>query len=297
MMCHRHFIWKLHGLQESKQIHYIIFKSRLSVVCRLSDSCCSHLLQTLLPWPPSALPGLWWGCYCSEYHHGFSNETVFCRTVPYLPSPTCYFFLAWGMRCYLHKCNVHCFFGGGCWLSITRNEKHFKPNKKAHPLCCHLFWHPLLHPFLVFENRELKRWVKVGLANAGIDTAPTCGPRQVPLPDQTAFRCCPVYLAFALQLSSSWRCLAAGECLVLVPGKHRVLKPQQRHHSSVWDCVSSVTIRLDVALGSLVWWLVTLHISRGVETRWSLLSSPTQAILWFYITREFSSEEKHRRVS
>jgi len=25
--------------------------------------------------------------------------------------------------------------------------------------------------------------------------------------------------------------------------------------------------RLDVALGSLVWWLATLHISRGVETR------------------------------
>jgi len=25
--------------------------------------------------------------------------------------------------------------------------------------------------------------------------------------------------------------------------------------------------RLDVDLGSLVWWLVTLHISRGVETR------------------------------
>jgi len=28
--------------------------------------------------------------------------------------------------------------------------------------------------------------------------------------------------------------------------------------------------RLDVALGSLIWWLATLHISRGVETRWPL---------------------------
>ena len=28
--------------------------------------------------------------------------------------------------------------------------------------------------------------------------------------------------------------------------------------------------RLDVALGSLVCWLVTLHIAGGVETRWSL---------------------------
>ena len=25
--------------------------------------------------------------------------------------------------------------------------------------------------------------------------------------------------------------------------------------------------RLDVALGSLVWWLVTLHVAGGVETR------------------------------
>jgi len=34
--------------------------------------------------------------------------------------------------------------------------------------------------------------------------------------------------------------------------------------------------RLDVALGSLVWWLVTLHI---VGTQWSLWSISTQAIL------------------
>ena len=33
---------------------------------------------------------------------------------------------------------------------------------------------------------------------------------------------------------------------------------------------------LDVALGSLVWWLATLHIAGGVETLWSF---STQAIL------------------
>ena len=36
--------------------------------------------------------------------------------------------------------------------------------------------------------------------------------------------------------------------------------------------------RLDVALGSLGCWLVTLHVA-GVETRWSLWSFSTQAIL------------------
>ena len=36
--------------------------------------------------------------------------------------------------------------------------------------------------------------------------------------------------------------------------------------------------RLDVALGSLVCWLVTLHIA-GVGTGWSLWSFSTQAIL------------------
>ena len=30
--------------------------------------------------------------------------------------------------------------------------------------------------------------------------------------------------------------------------------------------------RLDVALGSLVWWLATLHIAGGVGTGWSLWS-------------------------
>lgn len=53
MMCHSRFIWKLHGSQKSKQIHYIIFKRRLTVACRLLDSCCSNLLQTLYKWPPS----------------------------------------------------------------------------------------------------------------------------------------------------------------------------------------------------------------------------------------------------
>ena len=37
--------------------------------------------------------------------------------------------------------------------------------------------------------------------------------------------------------------------------------------------------RLDVALGSLVWWLVTLPIAGGVETGCSLWSFSTQAIL------------------
>jgi len=40
--------------------------------------------------------------------------------------------------------------------------------------------------------------------------------------------------------------------------------------------------RLDVALDSLVWWLATLHIAGGVETRWSLWSFSTQAIPLFY---------------
>ena len=39
--------------------------------------------------------------------------------------------------------------------------------------------------------------------------------------------------------------------------------------------------RLDVALGSLVSWLATLHIA-GVGTPWSLWSFSTQAILWLY---------------
>ena len=37
--------------------------------------------------------------------------------------------------------------------------------------------------------------------------------------------------------------------------------------------------RLDVALGSLVCWLVTLHIAGGFGTRCSLWSFSTQAIL------------------
>jgi len=39
--------------------------------------------------------------------------------------------------------------------------------------------------------------------------------------------------------------------------------------------------RLDVALGSLVCWLVTLHIAGG-WTRWSLWCFSTQTISWFY---------------
>ena len=31
-------------------------------------------------------------------------------------------------------------------------------------------------------------------------------------------------------------------------------------------CLEAFKARLDVALGSLVWWLATLHIGRGVET-------------------------------
>ena len=40
--------------------------------------------------------------------------------------------------------------------------------------------------------------------------------------------------------------------------------------------------RLDVALGSLVWWLAVLPVAGGVETGWSLWSFSTQAILWLY---------------
>ena len=43
--------------------------------------------------------------------------------------------------------------------------------------------------------------------------------------------------------------------------------------------LETLEARLDVALRSLVCWLVTLHIAKGVETRWSLRSSSTQAIL------------------
>jgi len=39
-------------------------------------------------------------------------------------------------------------------------------------------------------------------------------------------------------------------------------------------------VRLDVALGSLVQWLVTPH-RRRVETGWSLWSFSTQAIIWY----------------
>jgi len=42
-----------------------------------------------------------------------------------------------------------------------------------------------------------------------------------------------------------------------------------------------IQARLDVALGSLVCWLATLHIARGWNW-WSLWSFSTQAILWFY---------------
>ena len=38
--------------------------------------------------------------------------------------------------------------------------------------------------------------------------------------------------------------------------------------------------RLDVALGSLVWWLVTLHIAEGLKLIIVVFS--TQAILWFH---------------
>ena len=41
--------------------------------------------------------------------------------------------------------------------------------------------------------------------------------------------------------------------------------------------------RLDVALGSLGWWLVTLHIAGGWNW-WALWSFSTQAILWLYET-------------
>ena len=52
--------------------------------------------------------------------------------------------------------------------------------------------------------------------------------------------------------------------------------------------------RLDVALGSLVWWLVTLHIAGGWNW-WALWSFATQAILWFCVfDLKFSSPSSGR---
>ena len=44
-------------------------------------------------------------------------------------------------------------------------------------------------------------------------------------------------------------------------------------------CLEALKARMDVALGSLVCWLVILHIAGGAETKWSLWSFLTQAIL------------------
>jgi len=57
------------------------------------------------------------------------------------------------------------------------------------------------------------------------------------------------------------------------------------------NCVA-FKARLDVALGSLVWWLVTAH-SRGVETRCSLWSFSTQAILWFILWFSINMQPCH----
>ena len=43
--------------------------------------------------------------------------------------------------------------------------------------------------------------------------------------------------------------------------------------------LEALKTRLDVALGSLLWWLAALHIAGGVETPSSLWSFSTQAIL------------------
>ena len=38
--------------------------------------------------------------------------------------------------------------------------------------------------------------------------------------------------------------------------------------TGTWKAIGgAVKARLDVALGSLVWWLVTLHIAGGVESQ------------------------------
>lgn len=133
MMCHSHFIWKLHGSQKSKQIHYIIFKRRLSVVCRLLDSCSSNLLQTLYKWPPSvffwALCG--WIVILVSTRTVFPTKTVFpVKQLHTYLLPKYYFFLAWGMKCLLYKCNICWDFLGGCWLSIIINKKHFKQHQQ-----------------------------------------------------------------------------------------------------------------------------------------------------------------------
>ena len=49
----------------------------------------------------------------------------------------------------------------------------------------------------------------------------------------------------------------------------RVVTPWNRLPEEVVDAPSleAFKARLDVALGSLVWWLATLHIIGGVETR------------------------------
>ena len=49
--------------------------------------------------------------------------------------------------------------------------------------------------------------------------------------------------------------------------------------------------RLDVALGSLVWWLVTLHVVGGLKLDDHCWSFSTQAILRFYEKKQ----QKHNQ--
>jgi len=61
------------------------------------------------------------------------------------------------------------------------------------------------------------------------------------------------------------------------------LHPRQPHHWVLtWEEAFPKLFTGALALGSLVYWLATLHMAGGVETRWSLWSFSTQAILWFY---------------
>ena len=81
--------------------------------------------------------------------------------------------------------------------------------------------------------------------------------------------------------------LRQGRCRLDIRRKfftQRVVTHWNRLPKEVVDVPSleAFKARLEVALGSLLWWLAILwwlaH-SRGVETRWSLWSFSTQAIL------------------
>ena len=117
--------------------------------------------------------------------------------------------------------------------------------------------------FLFFNFRVVKSMPEIhvspGLILEAIFLVPCC-----------ASSCC--CICYFCCLSQHWKC--------------RFFSQEE----TIWKHLTS---RLDVALGSLVWWLVTLHKAGGGETRWSLWSFSTQTILWFYDLRIVSDIVLH----